>query len=558
MDLAQRINFGNAALIDMRTLGPLLRRLLGRDEAAAAEPVRPDRVGLLLRGDRLVGVRAPKSGARTALQTQALDSPRDLGPALAAIVTAMRCHGEKALCVVDDDSYELARFDADGLAPEDLRQALRYRAEAMRGEDAGQLCAAGQLLARGRNFAARAAAVGAIGSRERLERVGEMVQLTGLRLNGMLPLEFVMAELAARMDPRAEGIALVAVRARRLSIIVAAGDELYVARQLTPAWLEDGTPDAVSLAEEVQRVIDFYERRLASRDLGRCVVLPCAGQAQLVDDLRAGVSAPVEAADTALLCAGAALPDDELVDAWPAIAAAQPRASDLLLSMYEPPERQTGGPTLPWRGIAAFAGFCVLLLAASWIQGALTEGLHDDAAAARAAQIALSTEVAALDTEEEIEAREPDPALVQRLEDTRFLGDFYASVLRDFEAVDLGVAGGFSAPLRALARRPVDGVWLSRIRMDSASVRFEGATLDALGAGDFDRALERAGAFARWDLAELAVSDGGRGADGTGALRFSLSGTAVDDATLARSADGRDADLSSRLFEMLRGRRRSD
>ncbi len=113
------------------------------------------------------------------------------------------------------------------------------------------------------------------------------------------------------------------------------------------------------------------------------------------------------------------------------------------------------------------------------------------------------------------------------------------SILGMLGGIGVGSANGFSHHLEALARRKLDGMWLTRVSLSGTDgdVQLEGRAADAALVPEYLQRLSAEVPFGGQRFATFQLSR--PPADTGGGIHFTLSGKTRDEAVLLRTADGR-------------------
>lgn len=482
---------------------------------------------------------------------------------LASVVGDQGLNGLPAFLVLGAEHYRTMLLNVPGLTDEELGQALSYRVQALVEQEPEGIAVAGQMIPpRSGVRGAVPMALAIAANQSNLDRLVYMAEAAGLKVQGAFARESVTCDVGRALDKGGLGVVIAHVAPDELVLTLTSGGVLRMVRHL--ALDEDLPWDAESrlniIVAELQRSLDFIDRRLSSEPLKSLHLTPDSQHAEELARLLAPrLAVPAvrvfeiedfvsDAANVAEDAPEAAL---YMKDSWLAVAAALPRHSDRNISVYQPPvkELQFLSPvSLLLGNVAMVFVFVLMTLVQSWMTGSAEERL----AAARAEQRSLTSQLGELPTEEELEAREPSPELIEKLADTRWLRDFYESLLADFEAIDLGVAEGFSQPLLALGDVLVDGLWIESVRLDGDTALISGKSYRTMPASEFSRQINNAHAFRRWDLVELRVDDSAdsAGSDSRYSARsFTLSGSSEEGG--GRRSGQRLEGVPNRLFELL-------
>jgi len=158
-----------------------------------------------------------------------------------------------------------------------------------------------------------------------------------------------------------------------------------------------------------------------------------------------------------------------------------------------------------------------------------------------------------------LETVEPSADLLAQRERLEARRDLYATLIEDFEGVDTTLMEGFSKLLRAIARTPVDGLWVSHILIQPDRIQLQGHALGLFEAETLANELAEQPAFAHWSPASIDIGDPRDHERGVTIRRFSISGEG-----LVADANGNDTETDpprrqvDGIQALLRGLRDAD
>ncbi len=247
-------------------------------------------------------------GGGPVLQCQARRLGADDEPqaVLAALVDGMGLTGARCNLVLAPEFYSLQLVEDPGVAPAELRDALRWRIQDVLDFpaeeavlDAFALPASAQ---RGRKAMQFVAAL----PRRRLQQLVALAQAAGLEPESVDIAELAARNLAYLCYPSPEqGIALLRMGGGGGLLNITRGDELFLSRRIAdlPAVLDESNWGRVadSLLLQVQRSIDYYESAL-NQPPAKGLLLSNAGlmQQPVIEHLGSMLALPVRTLSSVL------------------------------------------------------------------------------------------------------------------------------------------------------------------------------------------------------------------------------------------------------------------
>jgi len=463
-------------------------------------------VGVFL-GDREFSLAAvDESGDRLVHCAAAEYDDEDPARALERTVSRLDLSGHPAVAVLDESAYQLLHLEAPAVPPEEMADALRWRLGDLIDFPAEEAIIATLPQHSDRGESRMVFAL--VARRSEVQRILDIITAAGLQPAAVEVRETALRNLTARIPDEAGGTATIHLD-REDGIILLTHDEgLYLARRLETGsrrLAEGGTLELESVALELQRSLDYYERQLASAPAARALIAPTSmDRGPLIDHINTNLNIAASALELShILTIDCPADTDTLARAALAAGGALRQETGEVVNLHT---GATGGRDwLSPRALAASLGVWLGLLAVLGV--ALGWQAHQADTSARTAE----TELAELrerrdDLGQRLEQREVDPALERELERAR---TELAGQKRFREALDQleGVGHeGFAGALTGLEEAPPRGLWLRHfILAGDGAARFEGSTVAAERVPAFVEGLAASDAlatsrFARMDL----------------------------------------------------------
>ena len=445
-------------------------------------------------GERLIGCAAEEYGAG--------EPARAVGQA----VDRLGLSGRPAVAVLDDSAYQLLHLEAPAVAPEEMADALRWRLGDLIDFPAEEAIIATLPQHSDRGESRMVFAL--VARRSEVQRVLDTVTAAGLQPIAVEVRESALRNLTARIPDEAGGTATIHLDRDDGIILLTHDQGLYLARRLESGsnrLAEGGTLELESVALELQRSLDYYERQLASAPAARALVAPTPmDRGPLIDYINTNLNIAASALELShvLTVDCEAEPDAQARAALAAGGALRAETGEAInLHTGTSGGRDLLSPRALAAGLGVWLGLLAVLSAATGWQA------HRAEADARAAETELTAERERRDDlRQRLEQREVDPALERELERARAE---LAGQKRFREALDQlkGVGhGGFSGALAGLEEAPPRGLWLRHfVLAGDGAARFEGSTVAAEQVPTFVEGLAASDAFtasrfARMDL----------------------------------------------------------
>jgi len=266
----------------------------------------------------------PASGERRP-QLALLDSvARERGTDADALTRLRRAYGlQRYRCttVLDAASYQFVQLNAPSVAPEEMKQALRWAVKDsldFPADDA--VIDALQVPADGAPLGRPPLAFAIAARREKVADKVRAFQKAKIRLRVIDVAETAQRNLASLFEQPGRGLALLVCHEAGGVLTFTRDGELFASRRIdTPAssLVLDGDADAARrdalferIGLEVQRSLDNFDRQFSQIALQRLLVAAPVGAATLVNYLASNLYLPVEALNLA---------DAMDIDAFPAI-----------------------------------------------------------------------------------------------------------------------------------------------------------------------------------------------------------------------------------------------
>lgn len=363
------------------------------------------------------------------------------------------------------------------------------------------------------------------------------------RAAGLVPVGFDVRERAllhaADPHPGESGVAVVHLPSKSGLLAIGDGGEMHVTRAVhlgeagpnMDVDFADAPDDADIIYEplllDLQRSLDYYETEFGRRPVSRVVIGPSADEyAELATYLHQNLRLPVELMDLREAFPGTAQPRIEDQEAILDAVGATLAPTLLFQRDLQPKRRKVIGADLSTLGrLAAVAAGAAALQwgleahQASTLSTQLSElEAQRDLVDERLRLVAGDLDAEELSAEERIVLKSLE---ARRASQLHLLGaiDRYAGEVRSFA----GVAG-------ALARTPVDGLWLTRIhvRDGGRALALSGEAVDSHRVPTLLEGLEAESGVAGIGFASLRLSR-----TEEGRIAFELSGGGDDDAEAA-------------------------
>lgn len=240
-------------------------------------------------------------------------------------VSHHRAKGAACIGVMEPGSYQLLQVEPPDVAPDEMREAVRWRIKDLVGfpvESAAiDLFPIPEGSSRGPTAYVVAAEGGLIDQRVAL------LQDAGLDLKAIDITELALRNLAQRMAEDSAGVALLWVGQAASRIALFRDASLYLARTINTGWAQlsageqDGglslAPDEQlldSVVLEIQRSFDYFESHFRQHPVNTLVVLPAAKPIPvLVGHLEQNLAASVKLFEPDTIADWEAAPDPEVL-----------------------------------------------------------------------------------------------------------------------------------------------------------------------------------------------------------------------------------------------------
>lgn len=264
-------------------------------------------LALLPDGAALVHV-VHQAGVPQVQACEVLRAPAEqLAAALRNRVSALGLSRTDTVLLPPASDYQLLLVNRPDVPDEELAAALRWQIR-------DQVAAAPESLVvdafalpadawRGRTSMAYCAVL----SRLRMEQLATLVRSAGLRLRVIEIEEMALRNLGLCSEHDQQTLALVKLNERDALVCVQHGAELYMARRLDCGLANRGE-EAATLALELQRSLDYFERQLGRGYVSRLLLLPTTLAAEpLRSELDSRLSVPVQELQLQLMSSPALL-----------------------------------------------------------------------------------------------------------------------------------------------------------------------------------------------------------------------------------------------------------
>ena len=483
---------------------------------------------------------------------------------IAQLVAEHDLKGLPAYLTLSRTDYETQYVDLPGVPADELRAALRWRVTPPGVLNAEDIAVAGLPLVSDRSDSGEESPLirAAVMAESALSKLSQAVIGAGLNLRAVAPRETALMNVAYALDQveadqanpseQRPPVMTIFLGSRTCGILVTRGHRLYLSRTVELAANEAGAlelADFEKLVTEVIRTAENFNKRLSRVPLGRCLIVPYRSDAQAFDErLRdtLGIDCETVALADWLNVSG----DSAAADTATGILAVGGIIEPTLqreTSLYTPPTppRRATAPAV----LAGWvAGGWALLAMIAITQAVLIDRAEERLTQQTAVRDALQSDVAELSAKtEDTEDIEPSESLVAELNSLEQQRDFYATILEEFQGVDTSLNRGFSDALTALARTPVDGLWLQQIAITPEQVKLEGQTLKGFQAETLIDTLQSEEIFRTWNPESIDVGSPEPIRNGRRARSFSIEGEGldariqgprnIDDSTTTRETD---------------------
>lgn len=171
-------------------------------------------------------------------------------------------------------------------------------------------------------------------------------------------------------------------------------------------------------------------------------------------------------------------------------------------------------------------GTALLAALGVWASHAHVEAARERLEAAQDRRQQMQDIVANLRERVESQPDRAEASLLQRAQRLRRLARGRERLLEELGNRGLPASHGFAPGLEALARRSVDGLWLTRIRMAGPALTLTGRAQDAAIVPRYIQALQNAAALAGREFRTLDIA---RAAEPPDVVTFTLSGPRDED-----------------------------
>ncbi|MBW2396565.1 MAG: hypothetical protein JRG95_20125 [Deltaproteobacteria bacterium] len=461
----------------------------------------------------------------------------DDADALRSWVHAQGLVGARCVLVPADEDCVLRVLDAPDVPEEERRESARWLVQDLLDFPAEEAWIDLLEIPVDEGWTRTRKVVVAAGQAEGLRRRVEQARRAGLR-----PVGFDVREraLLALADPARDqaGVAVLDLQPKAGLLVVGERGELHVSRHLgidadslgddgAIEWNDGGTPEAPSdeaapafegLLLELQRSLDYVESEFGRSPIRRLVVGPAESElSALAPYLEQNLRLEVEFLDLTQLFPGEATPNAAEQAQTLAAAGAALGPGNLFTAELAPKREAYAGPSL--RSLAqmsaAVAVFGMLQFGIDQLQARSLRSelvvLESQAEATRARLTALGAEIA---------RAEADPTQQARVDALEARRRAQATLLQQLEG-ERGPGRPFAGLLTALAERPVEGLWLTRVQLrdEGRALTLEGA---ALGPDQMPLLLARLKAEPAFDGVSFESVRIHRPEDGGGHIEFML------------------------------------
>lgn len=216
---------------------------------------------------------------------------------LKAMVAELGLDGLPVNLVLHPATYQMLLLDSPEVAPEELRDAMRWRVKELISAPLDQVVVdAFPLPADAYRGRSRMAYCAVLGKAEMLSWAG-MIRHAGLRLGSIDVTEMAFRNLGLLAGADGMNVALLRLRSSEGLICVQHGTDLYMARRIEHG-LEQAGQEFSTVTLEIQRSLDYFESQLGKGYINRLLLLPMKrdGSAAL-QALGSGLAVKLQALD---------------------------------------------------------------------------------------------------------------------------------------------------------------------------------------------------------------------------------------------------------------------
>lgn len=231
------------------------------------------------------------------------------------VVLNGRLFGLRCNWLLQPDHYNLLLLEAPRVAPEEMREALRWQIKDLVSFPVDQAILDTFELPEDGSRGRRMVYV-AVAQRKRIESIVSASRRARLRLNSIDIGEFALRNLAEYIPSDERGLAIARIQRERGSIVLFRKGQLYLSRQFEFSWSgrsDEALPED-KLILELQRSLDYYERQMAQEAPAR--ILLCGDNisaASISDSMRNSLAAPLDFLQLNGLVAGTEDLDESLL-----------------------------------------------------------------------------------------------------------------------------------------------------------------------------------------------------------------------------------------------------
>lgn len=216
---------------------------------------------------------------------------------LKAMVGELGLAGMPVNYLLHPANYQMHLLESPEVAPEELRDALRWRVKDVISESLDDVVIDAFTLPadayRGRNRMAYCAVL----TKPRMQAAQDICRQAGLRLQSIDVTEMAFRNLGQLAGSEGMSLGLLRLRATEGLIAIQHGADLYMARRLEQG-LSQAKTDSSGLMLEIQRSLDYYESQLGKGYINRLLLVPMKRDgADVLSALSVGLAVKLESMD---------------------------------------------------------------------------------------------------------------------------------------------------------------------------------------------------------------------------------------------------------------------
>jgi len=223
---------------------------------------------------------ANKGPKITAVRWCPFRQPSEMGLVLKRAVRDMNAFGLPVVATLAHSAYSLVQLEAPALAPEELREAMRWRVKDLIDFPLEEAVVDVFKLPASRRPGAPELVYAVVARSHAVEQLGTLLQQAGLKIQAIDIAEMAIRNLAMYLDKPERPRAYLQLQPGRTIIEIADGPQIYLSRRVLQDY--DADADAVllqaqmeNLALEVQRSLDYFESQYALGAADQLSVIVC-------------------------------------------------------------------------------------------------------------------------------------------------------------------------------------------------------------------------------------------------------------------------------------------